>query len=168
MNNDGFESGWRWLTQQVSRSIERLEDVDIQIARAAGFDVDRTTEFLGNAEQWLTNQAESLIAEAGRRFDGLGVRARGHGPRRGAGPDPLDLPTAAQGQALSALDSGRWTVKPGSHLLVAHGEGPGPADALGLVGELRARDWINADGAVTLVGRNALRRWMEPGDTVAA
>ena len=61
MNNDGFESGWRWLTQQVSRSVERLEDVDIQIARAAGFDVGRTTEFLGNAEQWLTDQAESLM-----------------------------------------------------------------------------------------------------------
>ena len=35
---------------------------------------------------------------------------------------------------------------------------------VGLVGELRARDWINAEGEVTLVGRNALRRWMGHGD----
>jgi hypothetical protein len=47
---------------------------------------------------------------------------------------------------------------------VAHGDGPVPDDAVGLVGELRARDWINADGEVTLVGHNALRRWMGHGD----
>jgi hypothetical protein len=85
--------------------------------------------------------------------------------RRGSGPHPLDLPTSAQGLALSALDSGRWTVEPGSNLLVGHGAGPAPSDALGLVGELRARDWINADGEVTLVGRNALSRWLEAGKT---
>jgi hypothetical protein len=59
------------------------------------------------------------------------------------------------------LDSGRWTVERGSHELVAHGEGPVPSDALGLVGELRARDWIGADGEVTLVGRRALSRWID-------
>jgi len=48
---------------------------------------------------------------------------------------------------------------------VANGEGPAPSEALGLVGELRARDWINADGEVTLVGRNALSRWLEAGKT---
>ena len=79
---------------------------------------------------------------------------------RGTGPHPLDLPTAAQGLALSALDSGRWTLEPGSHVLVTHGEGPGPEDAVGLVGELRARDWIDAQGEVTLVGHDALKRWL--------
>jgi hypothetical protein len=59
------------------------------------------------------------------------------------------------------LDSGRWTVEPGSNLLVAHGEGPAPEDAVGLVGELRARDWIDANGDVTLVGHSALGRWLE-------
>jgi hypothetical protein len=43
---------------------------------------------------------------------------------------------------------------------MGHGEGPGPNDALGLVRELRARDWIGVDGKVTLVGRNALSRWL--------
>jgi hypothetical protein len=67
--------------------------------------------------------------------------------------------------ALAALDSGRWRVEPGSHALVALGEGPGPVDAPGLVDELRARDWIAADGQVTLVGRHALSRWLDAADS---
>ena len=164
-NNEGFESGLRWIAQQVERSVEHLEEMDLdQIARAAGVDVDRAREFLDGAGQWLNSQAESLVNEAGSRFGGLGEVVRRDDVERREGPHPLDLPTAEQGLALSALDSGRWTVKPGSHVLMTHGEGPAPADALGLVGELRARDWINADGEVTLVGSNALRRWMEHGD----
>jgi hypothetical protein len=164
-NNEGFESGLRWIAQQVERSVEHLEEMDLdQIARAAGVDVDRAREFLDGAGQWLNSHAESLVNEAGSRFGGFGEVVRRQDVERREGPHPLDLPTAEQGLALSALDSGRWTVKPGSHLLVAHGEGPTPDDALGLVGELRARDWINADGEVTLVGSNALRRWMEHGD----
>jgi hypothetical protein len=61
--------------------------------------------------------------------------------------------------ALSALDSGRWTVRPGSNQLAGTGEGPAPPDVADLVGELRARDWITADGTLTLVGRHALARW---------
>ena len=78
-------------------------------------------------------------------------------PLRGAGPDPLDIPTDEQGRALAALDSGRWTVEPGTSALSSHGDGPAPSDALGLVRELRVRDWIDADGEVTLVGRHALQ-----------
>jgi hypothetical protein len=170
-NNEGFESGLRWLAQQVERSVEHLQEMDLdQIARAAGVDVDRAQEFLDGAGQWLNSQAEGLGGEGGLRFSGFGDIIRGQGAERGQdvarreGPHPLDIPTAEQGLALSALDSGRWTVKPGSHLLVAHGEGPAPADALGHVSELRARDWINAEGQVTLVGHNALRRWMGHGD----
>ena len=62
------------------------------------------------------------------------------------------MPTDEQGRALAALDSGRWTVEPGTSALSSHGDGPGPSDALGLVRELRVRDWIDADGEVTLVG----------------
>jgi hypothetical protein len=165
-NSEGFEAGLRWLAEQVSRSVEHLEEFDLdQIARAAGVDVDRAREFLEGAGQWLNSQAESLVSEAALRFGGpAGAAAPGGAEPPGAGPHPLDLPTAAQGLALSAIDSRRWTVEPGSHVLVAHGEGPAPADALGLVGELRARDWIDADGEVTLVGHNALKRWMEHTD----
>jgi len=73
----------------------------------------------------------------------------------------MDLPTGEQGLALAALDSGRWLVEPGSHSLVVAGEGPAPSHAQDLVGELRARDWIAADGGVTLVGRHALSRWLD-------
>ena len=54
----------------------------------------------------------------------------------------------------------RWTLEPGTATLSVSGGGPGPRNALGLVRELRERDWIDADGAVTLVGRHALSRWL--------
>jgi hypothetical protein len=54
---------------------------------------------------------------------------------------------------LAALDSGRWTIEPGASTLISHGEGLAHKNALGLVRELRVRDWINADGTVTLAGR---------------
>ena len=45
-------------------------------------------------------------------------------------------------------------------MLVPHGDGPAPKNALGLVRELGVRDWIDADGTVTLAGRRALERWL--------
>ena len=91
-------------------------------------------------------------------------RPTGDDPLRHAGPHPLDLPTADQGVALAALDSGRWGVEPGTSALAVHGEGPGPSDALGLVRELRVRDWMTADGQITLAGRDALSRWLDAAD----
>ena len=84
--------------------------------------------------------------------------ARRTRPGAGPGPHPLDLPTDHQGVALSALDSGRWTVRPGSNQLAGTGAGGGPVPS-DVVGELRGRDWITADGTLTLVGRHALSRW---------
>jgi hypothetical protein len=86
-------------------------------------------------------------------------------PLRGAAPHPLDVPTEEQGLALAALDSGRWTVEPGSHQLVGDADSGPHGDALGLVRELRARDWITADGRLTLTGRRALGRWLEAADS---
>ena len=60
--------------------------------------------------------------------------------------------------ALSALDSARWTVRPGSNQLAGTGTGAGPV-ASDVVSDLRGRDWITADGTLTLVGRHALARW---------
>ena len=45
-------------------------------------------------------------------------------------------------------------------MLVSHGDGRAPRNALGLVRELRVHDWIDADGTVTLAGRRALERWL--------
>lgn len=160
-HDDRLEEGLRRLAEEVSRSVERLGELHTdEIARAIGVDIDRAREFVDSAGHWLNDQAESLAREAAVWVNGLRAEPLDQDSPPGAGPNPLDLPTAEQGLALSALDSGRWTVEPGSHVLVARGEGPGPADAVGLVGALRARDWIDAQGDVTLVGRDALRRWL--------
>jgi hypothetical protein len=186
--NESFEEKVRAIAREVSRSVERLADFNMdEIANAIGVDAERAKNLADTAARWLNGQAESFgegglwSAKPGRPADDQDPRGpasdpgpqgatAGHeprgaraeaGPRPGAGPHPLDLPTPEQGIALSALDSGRWTVEPGSNSFSTHGEGPGPADALGLVGELRARDWIDANGEVTLVGHNALRRWLD-------
>jgi hypothetical protein len=46
-------------------------------------------------------------------------------------------------------------------MLAADGGVSGFGEPLGLVDELRARDWIAADGAITLAGRHALSRWLD-------
>ena len=33
-----------------------------------------------------------------------------------------------------------------------------------LVRELRVRDWLSAEGEITLAGRNALMRWLDAAD----
>jgi hypothetical protein len=160
-SRESFEERVRSIAREVSRSIDRVAQVDVDgIAEAVGVDPLRATEWVDNAVGWMRARAEGLGDEVASWGAGLGGMAE-HDPVRAAGPSPLDLPTEQQGTALAALDSGRWTVERGSHELVAHGEGPVPSDALGLVGELRARDWIGADGEVTLVGRRALSRWID-------
>lgn len=162
-----FEAGLRQLAEQLSRSVARLGELDADdVAQAMGVDPDRAREFVESASHWLSDRAGSFAREAELWLGGLRAAMPERDAPRATGPHPLDLPTAAQGLALSALDSGRWTLEPGSHVLVTHGEGPGPADAVGLVGELRARDWIDAQGEVTLVGHDALKRWL--GDTDSA
>ncbi|HEY5317011.1 MAG TPA: hypothetical protein VIJ20_03465 [Solirubrobacteraceae bacterium] len=159
---ESFEDKVRSLAREVSRSLERVTQVDFEeIAEAIGVDPARATELVDGAVGWLRTQAEGF-GEGGPMW---GPAPDSEAPPeerlRSAGPHPLDLPTAEQGLALAALDSGRWTVEAGTHTLVVHGDGPGPHDAVGLVGELRARDWIAADGEVTVVGRHALGRWLD-------
>jgi hypothetical protein len=156
-----FEERFREFARELSRSVERMTEFDIdELAKAAGVDPARAREFADSAGQWLAARIETLGDDVRQWSAQPGEAAAGDQLRR-AGPHPLDLPTEDQGLALSALDSGRWTVEPGSNVLVTSGEGPGPLDAMGLVGELRARDWVAADGSVTAVGRNALARWLD-------
>ena len=70
----------------------------------------------------------------------------------------LATPTAEQGVALAALESGRWRIESGT--FTVH-DGPGPSDPLGLLRELRVSDWVTADGELTLTGRKALARWLD-------
>jgi hypothetical protein len=130
-----FEDIARALADEVNRAVERL---------AGSEEVDR-------ARRWLEEAARSL------RVDMPG----GDDPLRHTGPYPLNLPTADQGAALAALESGRWKLEPDTSALGADGEGPGPEDALGLALELRVRDWITVDGELTLAGRAALARWLD-------
>jgi hypothetical protein len=157
-DDESFEEKIRSFAREFSRSIERVAQVDLEeIAEAIGVDPARATELVEGAMGWIRTQTDGFSED-------VAPWSREPAPeeelRRG-GPHPLDLPTGEQGLALAALDSGRWTVGAGSHTLQVHGTGPGPRDPGGLVGELRARDWIAADGEVTQAGRHALRRWLE-------
>jgi hypothetical protein len=171
-----FEDVARALAEEVSRAIERLSEIDVdEIARAASAEAERARRWIDELGRWLREQGDAVgnapfgagaawehgPAPADRSARG---RPTGEDPLRHAGPHPLDLPTADQGLALAALESARWRVEPGTSALAVHGEGPGPSDALGLVRELRARDWMTADGEITLAGRNALSRWLDAAD----
>lgn len=170
MPDDRFEARLRALAQQLSRSISEV-DLD-EVADRLGVDPDRVRGAAGAVEDWLSDRAnpgEPLFSTGPgdpREYDP--ARSADPGPHeippsppRADGPHPLDLPTDDQGRALSALASGRWTVRPGSGRLSSAEPPVGPAapDQADLAGELRARDWITADGTVTLVGREALLRW---------
>jgi hypothetical protein len=149
MSDDSFEDSLRAMAQSIGDSLRRLagQDFDFdEVVRATGLDPEEAKRW---ASQWLHAHRG---APAGPSEDD---------PLGGAGPHPLDLPTEEQGMALAALESGRWTVEPGTSMLVAHGEGPAPRDALGLVRELRVRDWLDGEGALTLAGRRALARWLD-------
>ena len=158
-----FEETAREIAEELKRSIERASHADPEdLVRAAGVDPDRVREWVDNAGDWLRAQFD---AASGSREPSRGPTGpSGEEILRDAEPHPLDTPTQEQGIALAALDSGRWTLEPGTAALSARGGGPGPRDALGLVRELRDRDWIDADGAVTLVGRHALGRWLAATD----
>ena len=152
----------RSIVREVSRSIERVAQADLdEVAEAIGVDLIRVREFADSAVGWLGAHADGLGEDG--TFWGSGPRgaAMDEDPTASAGPHPLDLPTAEQGVALAAMDSGRWTVEPGSGALATDGEGTESSDALGLVDELRARDWITADGEITPAGRHALSRWLD-------
>jgi hypothetical protein len=174
--HDSFEDRLRAMADQISQSVQRMSEVDLEeIAERYGVDADRARTLADAASQWLSERMsggdplfgqhrhgdnESATREATADLDPHGPQDTGYEqPSAKHGPHPLDLPIERQGLALSALDSGRWTVRPGSNQLAGTGEGPPPSDAADLVSELRARDWITADGTLTLVGHHALARW---------
>ena len=156
-DRSSFEDVAKAVADEVSRMVERLQDIDVdEIARTANAEAERAKHWLEELGGWLHDQGETIGSER--------ERVPSEDPLRHAGPHPLDLPTGDQGLALAALDSGRWRLEPGTSTLAVHGEGPGPSDALGLVRELRVRDWMTADGELTLAGRGALMRWLDSAD----
>lgn len=162
-NDESFEETVRSIVDELGRAIERsVENVDLDdLTDAIGIDSGAAKGWLESAGAWLRAHTESLGEELAHRVG----ESRRAVPERdllaGVAPHPLDLPTEEQGLALAALDSGRWGVEPGSDILALKGDGPGPTDALGIVRELRVRDWVESEGEVTLVGRHALSRWLD-------
>jgi hypothetical protein len=171
-DRDSFGETVRSIARELGESIERLAgqvDVD-EAAGYVGVDPDRAREWIETTAGWLGAQLEQLGDDVASRSAGTpspfrarrpGAAAQEEDPLRGAAPHPLDLPTEEQGRALAALDSGRWSIEPDIDRLVGAGGGQEPREALGLVLELRAHDWIGADGRLTLAGRRALSRWLE-------
>ena len=162
-DGESFEEMLRSIAEELGRSIERAADnVDLDdIAHSVGVDPATARGWAESASSWLRARTESLGEELAHQAGAARRPVVRLDPLDSAAPHPLDLPTDEQGLALTALDSRRWTVEPGTDALTAKGDGPGPSDALGIVRELRVRDWIAADGELTLAGRHALSRWLD-------
>ena len=157
-DHESFEERLRAIADEVSRSMQRFSEVDLEeLSRRYGVDANRAREFADAAGQWLSGRLSGVDPLFGQPDQGQQQPDPAQ-PDSSPGPHPLDLPDEQQGRALSALDSGRWTVRPGSNQLAGTGVGAAPA-ASDVVSELRARDWITADGTLTLAGRHALGRW---------
>ena len=159
-DDESFEERVRAIASGLSRSVERVAkrlDLD-EIADEIATSGERIRELADGAGRWMTDRLGAPDANQAPRS----AQAEPESAERSvtpAGPHRRDVPTDVQGRALSALSSGRWKVDPGTDDLIAIGEAPSPAFSVGLVGELRARDWIAASGELTAVGRDALRRW---------
>ena len=173
-DRNSFDDIARMLSEEVSRAVERLSQIDVdELSRTANAEAERARRWVDDLGRWLREQSDAVGSAAFGAAEAWDTRSPadrpapsrpGEDPLRNAGPHPLDLPTADQGLALAALDSGRWRIEPGTSAMSVSGEGPGPSDALGLVRELRVRDWLSADGEITLAGRNALMRWLDAAD----
>ena len=161
-DDESFEKKIRALATELSRSVERaVRSIDLdEIARQIEIGGEHFRELADSTGRWISDRLSDPATDHAAEAPGLEPETAAR-TRPFAGPHPLDVPSDAQGRALSALDSGRWKVEPGTDQLTAGGEEASPTDPGGLVGELRARDWIAANGEVTLVGREALKRWSE-------
>lgn len=141
-NGDSFEDRLRTLVGELGRFIERAVENAGDELNQRGSQGGATPHPLGEARPHPRGEATLH-------------------PLGGASPHPRDLPSEEQGRALAALDSGRWTVEPGTDALAAKRGGPDPEGALAVVRELRVRDWITTDGQITLAGHRALARWLD-------
>jgi hypothetical protein len=182
--HESFEERLRALAEDFGRSMQRASEADLEeLVDRLGFDAERVRSFADAAGHWLNDHMSGADAifhqsptdepdDAGQSHEPdpepqISPETASWAQPTRSGPHPLDLPTDEQGIALSALDSGRWDVGAGSNQLTGSGEGQSPLDRSDLVGELRARDWITAEGALTLVGRRALARWCGSGEESA-
>lgn len=165
-DDESFEETLRSIAGALGRYLQlSVETTELdQLAERVGIDPVVARDWVESTASWVRARTERAGEDIARQLPGLGPRAARPEALTSAAPHPLDLPTDEQGAALAALDSGRWAVEPGTDTLTARGEGPGPTDALGIVRELRVRDWIAAGGGLTLAGRRALVRWLDSAE----
>ncbi|WP_022927258.1 hypothetical protein [Patulibacter americanus] len=176
-----FEETLRNIAAEVTKSAERISQSDLsdleRVARENGIDPARARVMADLAGGWLKKQLDGNQGFPTARPGSPASSAPtpkapdtpadiAETPLAPGVPSPVDIPTAAQGRALAALDSGRWTVEPGTVTLATQtGKGPQPdnAQALGLA--LHVRDWVDQDGDLTAAGVHALDRWLDLSST---
>lgn len=165
-NDENFEETLRSIAGALGRYFQlSVETADLdRFAERFGIDPVVARDWVENTGSWVRSRTERAGSDLARQLPGTAPSPARPDALTSAGPHPLDLPTDEQGAALAALDSGRWAVEPGTEMLTAKGEGPGPTDALGIVRELRVRDWLGAGGGLTLSGRRALGRWLDSAE----
>ena len=147
-----FEDRLRAIAKEISGAVERNIDDVAETFGVDGHGPANSPRPPGNGSTTRSRAGEELFGRQRRRAGADAGREDGPPsrfepaprPSAGPGPHPLDMPTDAQGLALSALDSGRWTVRPGSNMLGEHRRWTRPVDAAEIVVELRRRDWIKA------------------------
>jgi hypothetical protein len=175
-----FEETLRSIAAEVTKSAERISRSDLsdleRLARENGLDPAWARGMANLAGSWLRQQLDGSDVFPTARPAEPAASATPKAPDTpadiveaplGVGvPSPVDIPTAAQGRALAALDSGRWTVEPGTvTLATVTGKGPQPADAQALGLALHVRDWVDQDGDLTAAGVHALDRWLDLATT---
>lgn len=193
-----LEETLRAIADEVTKGAERFASGNLggleDLARASGLDAEPIKQFAEDAGEWLRDQIAAATqsgsdvepmpaADPTDPRDGSAVPASPppstpasaasnedptSSPRSAGLPHPLDLPTEQQARALAALESGRWTVEPGTVVLVTtlnRGAAPEDAHALGM--ELHVRDWVDVDGDLTFSGGMALARWAEAVEAAA-
>jgi hypothetical protein len=193
-----LEETLRAIADEVTKGAERFASGNLggleDLARASGIDAEPIKQFAEEAGEWLRDQI-AAATQSGSDVEPMPA-ADPSDPRDAAGPStpaapteppaatpvddvvssprvaglphPLDMPTEQQARALAALESGRWTVEPGTVVLVTTlNRGPGPEDAHALGMELHVRDWVDVDGELTLTGGLALARWAEAHELAA-
>lgn len=188
-----LEETLRAIADEVTKGAERFASGNLgdleDLARASGIDAEPIKQFAEEAGDWLRDQIAAATQSGGTvepmpaadpsdpRDAATAEDAPAPGsdetvvasPRAAGLPHPLDMPTEQQARALAALESGRWTVEPGTTVLVTTlNRGPGPEDAHALGMELHVRDWVDVDGELTFTGELALARWARAAEAAGA
>ena len=166
-----FEEALRAIADEVARHRRGSSRATSRTSRATyGVDADRAKRFMDNAGDWLRAQADA--------FGAYGPFPAGDPASESRPAEPANVVMGRRRCAARART--RWTRRPTSRAArwprwtpAAGRSSPAPARSpptvtaparatrSGLVRELRVRDWIDADGEVTLVGRAALQRWLD-------